>query len=262
VNLSFLNVLFLSCSVGIANAEPLSGTLIGDVSKDILNYECVGLNGARERISCDFVQVLLMKKSKPADLGEEVEQFLSEFDAESETTFKTQFCSLSLSLDAVVKGNLDARLETMDRTDLVNAIDAYQSSPPKAQEDLNRLASNLRDACIDPTDEMLVKMFSAMHEQATRSCEVFVNKYTQTYVKVSDTLWAVESTPSGVCGVVNTSRFIGDAKYGGLWEHETSKIVMNKEGAGLLKCADLDEAKTLYSWKGRRSNFLGCDYIN
>ncbi len=70
-----------------------------------------------------------------------------------------------------------------------------------------------------------------------------------------------ESTPSEVCGVVNTSRFIGDAQYGSLWEHETSKVILNKEGVGVLKCADLDETKTLYSWKGE-SSFLGCDYIN
>ncbi len=261
MNLSFLSALILTFSVGVASAEPLSGTLMGDVSKDILNYECRGLNDNVSRISCDFVQVLLSKKSKPTDLAEKLKQFLSQLDAENETTSQDELCSWSASLDAVVSGDLDATLETVNSTDLIKAVDDYKSSPPKVQEDLNRLASNLHDACIDPKDETLVKMFSAMHEQETRTCKVFVNKYTQTYVRVSDTIWAVESTPSGVCGIVNTSKFIGDEAYGSLWEHETSKVIMNKEGSGLLlKCADLDESKTLYSWMGG-SNFLGCDYI-
>lgn len=261
MKLTILNGFVWACSVGISSAAPLSGTLIGDVSKDILHYECRYLGDAEERISCDFVQVLLSKKSKPTGLDERLKRMKSELDNESKDTVLHELCSMSAYFDAVINGNLDASVEDMDRTELAKSIDNYLSSPPKAQEDFNRFALNLRDACVDFKDENLLKLFTDIHEQETRSCEVFVNKYTQTYVKVSDKLWAVESTPSGVCGVVNTSRFIGDDKFGSLWEHETSKIIMNKEGEDLLKCSDLDEAKTLYSWKGGL-NFLGCDYIN
>jgi hypothetical protein len=160
-----------------------------------LNYECRGIDGNAKRISCDFVQILFTKESKPTDFAESFANFEKQFDAENKIEMQVEMCSWSQRLDAVVAGNIDATFETINHTDWIRAVEAYKSSPPKAQEDMNRMASDMHDLCTDLNRETLLKFFRNSHEQETRTCQQFVNKYTQTYVKVSDTLWALESTP-------------------------------------------------------------------
>jgi hypothetical protein len=258
---------YFACSVGIASAQPFTNTIIGNPSGDILNYVCRRLDGNAERISCDFVQIEFTKLSKPADLAESLAGFEKEFDVENKKEFDVEnkiemqamFCPASQRMNAVIAGNIDVTFETIKHTDWIRAVEDYKSSPPKAQEDMKRTASNMHDLCTNPNPETALKYSRDIHEQGMRTCRQTVNKYTQTYVKVSDTLWAAESTPSGACGIVNTSKFIASKEYPMLWKHETSKVIMSKEDVGVIKCADLDESKTLYSWIG--GQFLGCDYI-
>ena len=255
----YLGISFLILIGNNATAQPISGTIIGNISTDILNYECIPIANYANRISCEFVQVLLSKKSKPEGLAEAMSQLKAEF--ESDTDLQGTMCSASEHLRAIIDGDAAAVTAITTEEDLRKAITNFQNSPIQAQSDMKRFASDATAFCSDPNFKNLETVFINMHEQETRSCQTSVNKYSQTYVRVSEWLWAVESTPSGICGVVNSSKFIGSKRYGSLWEHETSKIIMNKEGQDLISCSDLDEGKTLYSWKNSQ-NFIGCDYLN
>lgn len=256
----FWSVFFLACSVGVTNAGPSSGTLIGNTDQDVLNYECKELGGNSDKITCSFVQVLLRKKTTPEELASNLADLDREFDAEEITDLQSMMCSMSEHLNAIITGNVDTPIEGIDPTDLVRAHKDYKSAHPKNQANLTKMASDAHSICDNPNREAFVKLFTNIHKQDSRTCRVLVNKYTQTYVRISDTLWAVESTPSGTCGVVNTSKFIGLDQHSTLWEHETSQVVMNKEGGGLLSCADLDESKDLYTWRGGQQ-YLGCEFI-
>lgn len=256
----YLSILSLIVCANSAVAQPISGTIIGNLSTDILNYECLPMDGNPNRLTCNFVQVLLSKKAKPEGLAALMAQLKAEFESDSDSDFQPTMCSYSVHLRSIIDGNAVAVTDITTEEDLRKAIEDYQNAPTQARADMERFAVDAETFCAEPTFSNLETIFTNTHEQDTRSCQAFVNKYSQTYVRVSEWLWAVESTPSGVCGVVNTSKFIGSEKYGSLWEHESSKIIMNKEGQDLISCSDLDESKTLYSWKNG-TNFLGCDYL-
>jgi hypothetical protein len=48
-------------------AQPASGTLIGSVDGDVIQYDCTPVDESG-RIHCDFIQVLLSNREGPEDL--------------------------------------------------------------------------------------------------------------------------------------------------------------------------------------------------
>ena len=56
--------------------------------------------------------------------------------------------------------------------------------------------------------------------------------------------------PSGDCGIVLVSTLKQHADYPIFWNYESQKIITNKAGDGiLLSCAELDEERTLHTWR-------------
>lgn len=241
---------------------PTSGSLIGDISSDILHYQCNPLSTYPPTVECDFVQVLFSKKSSPEKIEDEllrVEQFLEGLangGAEA-------LCKQIAPMRAFYNGQTDFEIpEDWDADDFSESIERFKKMHPMAIEDTKKSIDAMQSVCEQPSRENIEKLIRIEHEKDVRTCKSFVNKYSQIYVKVSDGIWVVKSEPTGSCGVVNTSKFIADKKYGVLWEHETSKIILNKDGSLFegMDCSNLDESKTLYSWKGA-PHFLRCDYI-
>ena len=117
--------------------------------------------------------------------------------------------------------------------------------------------------CVDRTAEKLKAVLWSFHEKAAKTCRPWINQFEQTFVQVSAALWVVESSPTGPCGLIQTSRFtLPDDKYGTLWEYTSQKVITNKTGENMgLACSELEEVPVLYTWK-LGSKRIGCEFID
>lgn len=251
---SFL--LFLSpllVASGGAVAQPTIGSLVGKVDGDPMLYECVDA-GEPNKIKCDFVQVLLSNKESPEDL-EEALKAIPEIVADKDGSI-AQMCAGGLSDASTALAALE-RGETLPDG----------SEPPKNAEDLQtmrRFLEVLQNLCADRSAETAEAFLRLAHEQASKTCTAFINKYSQTFVKVNDELWVAESSPTGECGIVQMSRFVMPKEGSGLlWEYIAQKAITNKAGTTDMgvQCSGLNESETLYSWRGG-SQRIDCVYID
>ena len=111
--------------------------------------------------------------------------------------------------------------------------------------------------------EDLSALFRLGHEQDMKTCEPFINEYSQRYTRSTENQWVVSEPPSGACGIINTSRFVREEGDGIFWRHVASKVITNPDattGFG-LSCSDFDESITNYYWNSSRIR-LGCEFID
>jgi hypothetical protein len=74
--------------------------------------------------------------------------------------------------------------------------------------------------------------------------------------------WVAESTPQGVCGAVDLSRFEPE-KSGNLvfWKFATRKAISNPNASFLgLQCKDLEQSEYLWDWRSVQ-NGISCDFV-
>jgi hypothetical protein len=239
--------LFVGVQAPIAAAQdipPTRGTLVGANDGDLLDFECTEIS--TERLSCSFVQVFLRPKSTYEDFQDSlktVPDIIQEVNAGSE------FCRFVIAQDKLLSGQtiedpvLREQIEIAIKETALARLKDQRSIEKYETVDIATLA-----LCKSPSTETARKFLEASHDAGADICEPTFNRYVQPYVRVSAGLWVVESTPTGECGVINTSRFIADPKYPFLWSFEASKVVSNKAGQSIIPCSELDERPQPYRW--------------
>ena len=246
---SLVLVFFFLCGAQ-ANGQPVSGTLIGEKDTDILYYECGPVQNGR--ISCDFVQILLQKKSTDADWAETVsslKDMLADKDA-------GQLCETFLPISDFLRTGKMAPMPGARASD----IEALQDQITGDLDYFRAVATAGTVFCQERTEEHLKALFYLFHQRGSETCTPLVNRFSQTFVQVSDLLWAVESSPSGECGVVDTSRFSTSGDATSLWDYISSKVVLNKNGNINGLCSSLDETEQPYKLNLKPKK-KGCQFI-
>lgn len=234
---------------------PWNGTLVGENDGDILSYSCAIQNDGKMR--CSFVQVLLRHEVDRTD------EFLSMLpdNPVDDPDIATALSKCEDFIPAIqyfidhseINPNLIA-----DISDVAGLQMAVNDDPDFAK----RAATSILEICAAPTKENIEKISRIFSEKTANTCDPFVNQYEQTFIKISNTMWVVESTPSGECGIINTSRFSTDGDSGVLWDYTASKVVTNKVGqmAGGMQCVDFDESPQPYLWKATPKR-VDCVYL-
>lgn len=258
----FRKTAFLICLISapsILGADtPLRGTLIGQSSGDILQYSCNELDDGG--INCDFIQVMLSVKATEEEWPEMLEEFRTAFDEDDASL--GEFC--------------DSVIEPVGRF-MANGMPTDTSSYNTEQVDMSEFAEQAQHEieffnewvkagqryCETRGFEDLSVFFRLGHEQDMKTCEPFINDYSQRYTRSTENQWVVSEPPSGPCGIINTSRFVREDGHGTLWRHVASKVITNPEATtGLgLNCSDFDESITNYDWNSSRIR-LSCEFID
>lgn len=240
---------------------PASGTLIGSASGDILNYEC--LQESSERLNCEFTQVMLTKGANEEDWARML-TLISEMvqNPKEMQEFDATCANLLLPMERGFLDGFDD--EVWDALTGVDDRAVFEVRITTDENFLKEYASKGAAFCRSRTTESAVEFFQVSRQRALQTCTPFFNKYSQSFVKVSEELWVVESAPSGGCGIINTSRFSTDSKDSkfGLWNYYASKVITNKVGetASGMSCAVFDESVNEYEWDAD-SNRVDCVYF-
>lgn len=258
----FQKIAFPICLMSIPSIlgadTPLRGTLIGQSSGDILQYSCNELDD--ETISCDFIQVILSVKATEEEWPEILEEFRTAFDEDDISL--GEFC--------------DSAIEPVGRF-IADGMPADTSPYNTEQLDMSQFAEQARHDvefftewakagqryCETREFEDLSAFFRLSHEQDMKTCEPFINGYSQRYTRSTENQWVVFEPPSGACGIINTSRFVREDGHGFLWRHVASKVITNPEATTDLglSCRDFDESITNYDWNSSRIR-LSCEFID
>jgi hypothetical protein len=232
-------------SAALAEGLPPSiGTLVGSRDGDLLDFACTPIDSAK--ITCDFVQVLLSNKSNDAKLKESLDtlpQLLEELMSED-------FCAVFDARKALLNGaTLDDSAISKEAQKMIEGeAQLSRESSPQLVERTGQFYGAIDKLCSNKDVEAARELLVLSHESGAEVCEPTFNRYTQVFVKVDENLWVVESSPSGSCGIVNTSRLYGDLKYPFLWNYEASKVITNKDGNDVVPCSSLDERPQIYAW--------------
>lgn len=234
-------------------AQPSDGSLVGTIDGDPLRYECSAPNAAG-KIECKFVQVLLSNKEKPEDLDAQLAQIPDMLTSENG------------EIDELCKAGSGAMRDSLARFSRGEALEDGTPPPsdPREREELGKFVGAMEAVCAQRSPEALEALVRLSHDRATQTCTAFINQYSNTFVKVSETLWVAESSPSGACGIVQTSRFsLPENGLGLLWEYTSQKVITNKAGtseAGVA-CSLFEETPVLYTWNSGPQR-IDCVYID
>lgn len=234
-------------------SQPTTGSLIGQVDGDPMSYEC-GSPDASGRINCEFIQVLLSPAARDEDLAASIAQI------------PELLSPTSKELDEVC-GEVRSSLKDAIKRFEAGEPAADGTPPPDDPRDLEQfisLATLVENLCTERTAANVEAFFRFTHERSSKTCRPFINKYDQTFVKVSETMWVVESSPSGPCGLIQASRFtLPDNGLGMLWEYTAQKIITNPAGSTVtgIACSDLDQSTILYTWNSGPQR-IDCEFID
>lgn len=256
----FLVVFFSFVCSKVLLAQPLYGTLIGSEDGDILSYQCSPTSS--NRISCEFTQILLSNKADESDLESSI-NLLMELLPDTNGDLNTYCSSFLLPLHEMF-------LEGVSRATVKNIpiieeedVDSFIKSVSEREEYFRGFSSLGFDLCTLRTEETAVAFAEFSHRENARTCTPFVNQYSQTFVKITERLYVVEASPSGVCGVINTSRFSNstDDLNPVTWDYTASKIVSNRSDDESPICSALSEEPVQYIWNAS-SKRINCTFID
>ena len=255
----FLVVFFLVCSNTLV-AQPLYGTLIGSEDGDILSYQCSPTSN--NRISCDFIKILLSNKADESDLESSINlwmELLSETNGELDTLCSSFVLPLhEMFLDGVSRAAVK-NIPIIEEED----IDSFIKSLSEREEFFRGFSSLGFDLCTFRTEETVIAFAEFSHRENARTCTPFVNQYSQTFVKVTERIYVVEASPRGVCGVINTSSFSNSADDLSpvTWDYTASKIIANRSDDESPICSALSEEPAQYIWNAS-SKRINCTFID
>ena len=244
-------VLLLVQSTAIA--QPVTGNLIGKVDGDPMSFEC-SFPDSMGKITCKFVQVLLSRVGREEDLESALAEIPKILSGDSDELEGLCGESISSMKDALV--NFEAGRPLTDGT--------APPSDPRDMEHLRRFVQLIDTLCQERTAASVEAFIRFGHERSSKTCRPLINQYTQTFVKVSETMWVAESSPTGPCGILQASRFtLPDNGMGLLWEYTAQKIITNPAGSlgPGMACTDLDQSIILYTWNSGPQR-IDCEFID
>jgi hypothetical protein len=236
---------------------PSTGTLVGSRDGDLLNFECKPIDPMR--ITCDFVQVILTTKSNNEKLKESLEG-IPDFLQKLKT--KENFCPVFEARKMILNGEKvsDPELAAEAQRMIDEERRTKAGLVPENLARAEKFFSAIEKLCAERSAEAAKEMILLAHESGLETCEPVFNKYTEVFVKVDASLWVVESSPTGVCGIVNTSRLFSDPKYSFLWNYQASKVITNKNGTDIVPCSGLDERPQIYNWN-QAAVYKNCKFL-
>ncbi len=249
----YVAMAFSALLPSVALSQPTYGSLIGEVDGDPMSYEC-GSPDASGRINCEFIQVLLSPAEREEDLAASIAQI-------PEILSRT-----SKDLDNVCGEGPRSLADAINRFKAGEpAADGTPASDdPRDLDHFTGMAKLVDNLCAERTAANVEAFIRFTHERSSKTCRPFINKYDQTFVKVSETMWVAESSPLGPCGLIQASRFtLPDNGFGRLWEYTSQKIITNPAGDAVagMSCSDLDRSTILYTWNSGPQR-IDCEFIH
>lgn len=228
---------------------PLSGTMLLNQSgeRDAIELECEDVKTNGDRLHCDFIQVHVSYETNPEELDSEIADRVARIDSYSE-----QNKSESLA---------EVRAICKDEEEMRTAINAKiltsQESPKKQL--MEKMAALLDRTCdIDSVEQARdwgKEMMKVTTSWEAKTCKVWLNTWSQEFTlqqNPEDSYWLSDAVPSGDCGVLNISTLKRDGEF--FWRYDSRRVVTNKEGKALLKCSEIEEIQSSYTW--RQADYL------
>lgn len=240
-----------------ANELPGFSILRGSSGGGIIEHVCTLRTDGK--LDCSFVQVLLTNQRDDDMLAESLRQIPDLLADPSTIAGYAAMCPLVDAYQAMrASGDIgdEARGAGLDAEQLVAALLADPAG-------VDALMDVLMPFCQEQNEQTLGVFMRYLADRTAMTCEVFIHRYDQTFVRVSPDLWVVESSPTGDCGIVNTSRFARDRHDDwSFWNYISSKVVTNKAGLqfGVVECSKLDEATYEYRWDAPTKR-IDCVYL-
>lgn len=267
---SAVSLLALLIAPFAIQAEPSSGYLIGQEG-DFLQFYCSKEND--HTVQCDFTQVAMSLKAKPEDLVERLSK-LADMLPEFETEGFKEGCEAMVDIpyveifEAAQSGDnrrleeLGASIPDFDATEVLRRLEDVD--PREIQYFLAFMDASAA-LCEEPSMENAERLVRLEHERESRTCKLLINDWEDTFERVSDQVWVIQSSgPRGACGVVRLDRFECDEKSPTLCNFLSEKKVLNPEGMPLegfgSTCGMLSEGVFEYSWK-REQRYLDCEVV-
>ncbi len=241
------------CLASPAIAEPISGWLTG-VEDDFLQFICEPLNDGRKE--CTFTQVTMRPKQKKSEIeaavSEQLPETLSELAAASSDEELGEICGYTRTMLSIIENLKEGDRETAaakltelpermrDEFDFDEAAEKISQSDPRELEDILTQTAMVNRLCDKPDAETAEEFIRWRLEKNSRTCELYLNSWTDTFKQVSGKVWALEdSSAKGVCAVSRLDRFECEGPYSCVYVAE--KRILNKEGEGIIPCGELEE---------------------
>jgi hypothetical protein len=253
-----------------ASAEnfPRSGSVYNESESNYLTYECRELNSLE--MKCSFIQTSVIKPSRADvynDFTKELSLCEAEFsqgDALKESQKMCADLSVMLSLaDGSLSREEALNLEISGKKLSSENIDKYFNYPEEQRKMVAAELLAVKNLCATNSPAEACQGFlKAGKDLEARTCKVHSSKFEQRFSRLSSekTVWTVQDSPSGECGVINVSRFEKDTDY--LWRYISQKVVTNPSATaiGNMKCSELDQGIFTFGWK-HNGYAKNCDFI-
>lgn len=252
-------------AVAAGPPHPFTGRVFNTVDKGWLNYECqLPVNGL---MTCEFTQVSVRRSLKLEEidgrLAEDLKGWMA--DLKKPSGDLKEFCEAMSGLDDLLDGK-DVPGAAVEVKQSLSAMEEFE------RRDLKSTTAAAGELCSDPTEDAVRRFIRLTLETQSRTCEIGVNPFKQTFhaVFASDgkfISWNVaDTTPQGDCGLIQLSRFEpvvekpGEKPY--FWRYYARKAIANPQAKslGVMACSDFDQGEYLYDWK-QQTLALQCDYI-
>ena len=266
--------LLLAASVGLITTNaalaqdfPRTGSVYNERESNYLTYECEMLNSLE--MKCSFIQTMVIKPSKEtvyAEKEKKLDNCVNDLSKPNAFDGSQEICEM-VPLLKVLDGTLSReealKLTVNGQKMTAQKLDEIIAKPIELRKFFVAEASVITEMCGSTNPkEVCERMFAAETELQRRTCKVSSSKFEQRFSRLSseNTVWTVQDSPSGECGVINVSRFEKDSDY--LWRYISQKVVTNPSATaiGSMKCSELDQGVFTFGWK-HNGYAKNCDFL-
>ncbi len=266
----------LTFASGHALAEPSFGQLVG-VEDDFLTYRCSEQSSGKWE--CNFTQTSMSLKVKPENLEQEVaKRVATAADQLNGSDELDEFCPvvvpmMKASIEAmrlIASGNDEAATAILEKlpAEALSEFDVDEfrrqaaNSDPREIDDISKQTETFVSLCEERSIDALEAMIRLEVQKEARTCKLFVNEWSDTFEKVSDTRWVISNGgPRGECGIVRLDRFECQDRF--LCDFVSEKRVLNAEAEPIsgIPCSGLEEDEFRYSYDGD-GVYLQCEIMS
>lgn len=241
----------------LADEAPSSGIVYNTRETNSLVYICKKIRD--DLLDCEFTQTRVRKKAKAEDLKGRLDEARKAFQSNELTP---ELCKEQKDFAEALRSRKNG--PNTEQQKYLKNISSME------KEGVLKILDAVTTACSAKTEESYLNVARVAFDKDVRTCVVSSNTYKQSLLLVLDPVsdvrsWVATGDPSGVCGIVQLSRFepetLADS---GLifWKYIAKKAVTNRQGALMpgMPCKDLDEGEYIFDWRSKE-HALGCDYI-